>query len=139
AGRHRAGRGYRRARAPGCRLELAQHIAAIIDALPDLAGQALRHQRGRLVVHDVEDRGAVRACLPAMPRNPSVTNKLVLAPLPSSSALVPTVVPWQKYPISARAPAVAKSSPIPAEIAREGSSGVDGSLAIESSPVSSLR
>ena len=36
-----------------------QHIAAEIDPLPDFAGQALRHQHRRLVVHDVEDRGAV--------------------------------------------------------------------------------
>ena len=36
-----------------------QHIAAEIDALLDLSGQALRHQHRRLVVHDVEDRGAV--------------------------------------------------------------------------------
>ena len=36
-----------------------QHVAAEVDALAHLAGQALRHQRRRLVVHDVEDRGAV--------------------------------------------------------------------------------
>jgi len=53
--------------------------------------------------------------------------------------LVPTVVPWQKYPISVDPPAVAMSSSIPAMIAREGLSGVDGNLAIESLPVSSLR
>ena len=40
-------------------VERDEHVAAEIDALAHLAGQALRHQRRRLVVHDVEDRGAV--------------------------------------------------------------------------------
>ncbi len=40
-------------------VELEQHVAAEIDALPHLAGQALRHQRLGLVVHHVEDGGAV--------------------------------------------------------------------------------
>ncbi len=40
-------------------VERDQHIAAVIDALAHFAGQARRHQRLRLVVHHVEDRGAV--------------------------------------------------------------------------------
>ena len=40
-----------------------QHVAAEIDALRHFAGQARRHQQRRLVVHDVEDRGAVGARL----------------------------------------------------------------------------
>ena len=44
-------------------VEGAQHVAAEIDAFLHLAAQALRHQRHRLVVHDVEDRRAVGAGL----------------------------------------------------------------------------
>ena len=40
-------------------VERAEHVAAEIDALLDLARLARRHQRLGLVVHDVEDRGAV--------------------------------------------------------------------------------
>ena len=54
----------RRELAHGCAqrrlVELAQHVAAEIDAFLHFAGQARRHQRRGLVVHDVEDRGAVR-------------------------------------------------------------------------------
>jgi hypothetical protein len=35
-----------------------------------------------------------------MPRKPWVTSRPVLAPFSSSSALVPTVVPWQKNEMS---------------------------------------
>ena len=38
-------------------------MAAEIDALLHFAGKAQRHQRRRLVVHDIEDRGAVGARL----------------------------------------------------------------------------
>ncbi len=44
-------------------VERPQHVAAKIDALLHLAGQARRHQRNGLVVHDVEDRGAIGAGL----------------------------------------------------------------------------
>src|ERR1700686_4737757 len=56
-----------------------------------------------------------------MPRKPSVTRRPVLTPLPSRSALVPTVVPWQKKPMSAAATPLASSISMPCRMAREGS------------------
>ena len=44
-------------------VERAQHLALMIDALLHLAGEALRHQQRRLVVHHVEDGGPVGARL----------------------------------------------------------------------------
>ena len=74
-----------------------------------------------------------------MPANPSVTSSAVLTPLPSSSALVPTVVPWQRKAMSAARMPPASSVSIPSTMAREGSSGVLGSLVTEIAPVSSSR
>src|SRR6266436_615066 len=74
-----------------------------------------------------------------MPRNPSVTRRPVRTPLRSSSALVPTVVPWQKNVLSSGRTPSARSVSIPLRMARDGSSGVAESFAIEIAPVSSSR
>src|SRR5262252_7814751 len=74
-----------------------------------------------------------------MQRNPSVTRRPVRTPLCSSSALVPTVVPWQKNEISSALTPSTLSASIPSRMARDGSSGVAGSLVIEIAPVSSLK
>src|SRR5262252_9521591 len=74
-----------------------------------------------------------------MPRNPSVTRRAVLTPLPSSSALVPTVVPWQKNEMSSAQMPSALSVSIPLRMARDGSSAVVGSLVIDIAPVPSSK
>src|SRR5579871_869835 len=74
-----------------------------------------------------------------MPRNPSVTRRPVRTPLRSSSAFVPTVVPWQKNTTSSERTPSARSASIPPRMARDGSSGVLGSFVIEIAPVSSSR
>jgi hypothetical protein len=49
------------------------------------------------------------------------------------------VVPWQKNEMSPAATPLPSSVSMPCRIARDGSSGVDGTFEIDTSPVSSLR
>src|ERR1051325_1251684 len=74
-----------------------------------------------------------------MPRNPSVTSRPVRAPFSSSSAFVPTVVPWEKKEMSFAATPCASSSFTPFSTAWNGSFGVEGTFVIVISPVSSLK
>ena len=107
-----------------------------------LPGQTARHQHGRLVVHHVEDGGPVRSRLLADLVDAAKTlrhQQSGLTPLPSKSALVPTVVPWQRKVISCALMPPSISIAMPSMMAREGSSGVAAALVIESTPVASSR
>ena len=120
-----------------------QHLAAEVDALRHLAGAALRHQQRRLVVHDVEDRRAVGPRLLGDridAAKASVTSRPVAHALAFEQRVGAdrgAVTEDSRYR-PARRPC-ASSASTPCRMARDGSSGVEGSLAIETSPVSSLR
>ena len=74
-----------------------------------------------------------------MPRNPSVTSRPVTAPFSSSRALVPTVVPWEKKLTSPAGTPWSSSSWTPFSTAWKGSLGVEGTLVMLISPLSSLK
>ena len=67
---------------------------------------------------------------------PSVATNAVRATVPSSSALVATVMPWAKPSTSlARAPAASSARSTAAMTPRDWSSGVVGALAVCTTPV----
>ena len=113
-------------------VERAQHVAAEIDPLLHLAGEARRHQRRRLVVHDVEDRRAVGAGLLAhgIDAAKSLRHQQSRSGRPCLRA-ARWFPPWcrgRNSRFRPRSVTLAKRASSPARIARDGSSGVEGNL-----------
>src|SRR6266508_2698425 len=83
----------------------------------------------------VQERARCRICL-----NPSVVIRPTFAPLPSSTALVATVVPCMMWVIAAGdTPARRQTLSMPASTPTEGSAGVEGTLVRTWRPVSSSK
>ena len=112
-------------------------VALVIETLDNFFCEILRHKQWGLLIERIEQVGAVRlrpAARLVDARYPLVISRPARTPLPSSSALVATVVPCTIIPMSGGFTSSSKSFSSASITASDGSPGTEGTFACFSAP-----